>query len=419
VGTAAPDPWAVLPASGAWRPGDDPGDRRFALIATDEPLALEAGGSLGPITVAYETWGRLNRDASNAVLVLHALTGDSHLVGPPGPGQLSGGWWDSLVGPGCPLDPEQWFVVCPNVLGGCHGTTGPSSPGPFSPGPSSPGPSSPGPSSPGPGDPAGRPWGSRFPLLTVRDQVAAEVALADALGVGRWAAVIGGSMGGMRALEWAVGHPGRLERLVVVACGAAATAEQIAWCAVQAQAIRLDPGWAGGDYYDAPAGHGPARGLGVARRLGHITYRSETELADRFGRRPQPGEEPVAGGWAAGRPATPAGERHSVESYLDHQAAKLAARFDANSSLVLSRAMDLHDVGRDRGGVAAALAGVTAEVTVAGVDSDRLYPIRLQEDLVSGLHRASGLRVITSATGHDGFLIEQDQIAKIVTDARS
>jgi homoserine O-acetyltransferase len=459
VGTAGPDPWAVLPASGAWRPGDDPGDRRFALMATDEPLALEAGGSLGPITVAYETWGRLNGDASNAVLVLHALTGDSHLVGPPGPGQVSGGWWDSLVGPGCPLDPDRWFVVCPNVLGGCHGTTGPSSPAPgstASPGPStvSPGPvpSSPGPStaSPGPSpsspgrrfDPtgAGRPWGSRFPLLTVRDQVAAEAALADALGIDRWAAVIGGSMGGMRALEWAVGHPHRVARAVVVACGAAATAEQIAWCAVQAQAIRLDPGWAGGDYYDAPAGHGPARGLGVARRLGHVTYRSETELADRFGRHPQSGEDPLGGllppggragagaggrepdgeppapGWVGG-PALPVGRRFSVESYLDHQAAKLAARFDANSYLVLSRAMDLHDVGRDRGGVAAALAGVTAEVTVAGVDSDRLYPLRLQEDLVAALPTAGALRVITSAAGHDGFLVEQDQIAKVVTDA--
>jgi homoserine O-acetyltransferase len=426
VGASVPDPWAALPASGAWRPGDDPGDRRFALIGADEPLALEAGGALGPVTVAYETWGRLNGDASNAVLVLHALTGDSHLVGPPGPGQVSGGWWDSLVGPGCPLDPEQWCVVCPNVLGGCHGTTGPSS------------------TSPGHRfDPAGagRPWGSRFPLLTVRDQVAAEAALADALGIDRWAAVIGGSMGGMRALEWAVGHPHRVARAVVVACGAAATAEQIAWCAVQAQAIRLDPGWAGGDYYDAPDGHGPARGLGVARRLGHVTYRSETELADRFGRHPQSGEEPLGGphppegragagtgrspqggeppvqGWAAGRPDLPVGERFSVESYLDHQAAKLAARFDANSYLVLSRAMDLHDVGRGRSGVAAALSGVTAEVTVAGVDSDRLYPLRLQEDLVAALPTAGALRVITSAAGHDGFLVEQDQIAKVVTDA--
>jgi homoserine O-acetyltransferase len=399
LGTAAPDPWASLPASGAWRPGDEPGDRRFALIAQGEPLALEAGGSLGPVTVAYETWGRLNADATNAVLVLHALTGDSHLVGPPGPGQVSGGWWDSLVGSDCPLDPDRWFVVCPNVLGGCHGSTGPSSARP--------------------GDPQGRPWGPRFPLVTTRDQVAAEVALGDALGIDRWAAVIGGSMGGMRALEWAVGHPGRSERVVVVACGARATAEQIAWCAVQAQAIRLDPGWAGGDYYDAPAGSGPARGLGVARRLGHVTYRSETELAQRFGADPQPGEDPFAGGWAGPGVATAVPGRFAAESYLDHQAAKLAARFDANSYLVLSRAMDLHDVGRGRGGVAAALAGVTAEITVAGVDSDRLYPLRLQEDLVAGLPRTSGLRVITSAAGHDGFLIEQDQIAKIVTDALS
>jgi homoserine O-acetyltransferase len=402
VAGRAPDPWATLPASGAWRPGDDPGDRRFARLSDGRPQALEAGGSLGPVTMAYETWGRLNRDATNAVLVLHALTGDSHLVGPVGPGQASRGWWDSLVGPGRPLDPDHWFVVCPNVLGGCHGTTGPASSRTD--------------------DPAGKPWGSRFPLLTARDQVAAEAALADVLGIERWAAVIGGSMGGMRAVEWMVGHPHRVARAVVIACGAQATAEQIAWCAVQSQAIRIDPGWAGGDYYDAAPGAGPARGLGVARRLGQVTYRSETELAERFGNTAQPGEDPWAGGWAGvaggGRAATGPG-RFAVESYLDHHAAKLAARFDANSYLVLSRAMDLHDVGRGRGGVAAALAGVTARVTVAGVDSDRLYPLRLQEDLDAALPHSDGLRVITSQAGHDGFLVEQGQIAKIVTDALS
>jgi homoserine O-acetyltransferase len=174
---------------------------------------------------------------------------------------------------------------------------------------------------------------------------------------------------------------------------------------VQSAAIRLDPGFAGGDYYNAPPGAGPARGLGVARRLGHITYRSEAELELRFGRQAQPGEEPLAGG------------RYSVESYLDHQALKLARRFDANSYLTLSRAMDHHDIGRDRGGVAAALAGVTARATVAGVDTDRLYPMRLQQELVDLLPTRPTLRVLTSAAGHDGFLIEADQIDKVVADA--
>jgi homoserine O-acetyltransferase len=393
VGSALADAWDEMAATGAWRPGDPPADRRFAAVATEQPLALEAGGMLGPITVAYETWGRPNRDRSNAILVLHALTGDSHLVGPAGPGQRSAGWWESLVGPGGPLDPAQWWIICPNVLGGCQGTTGPSSTHPGT----------------------DRPWGPRFPLLTVRDQVAAEAALADELGVETWAAVIGGSMGGMRALEWAVSYPERVTRAVIVACGAAASAEQIALCAIQAQAIRLDPGWAGGDYYDAAAGAGPARGLGLARRLGQVSYRSEEELATRFGRRVQDGEDPLAGDWAAS--ATPG--RFSVEGYLDHQALKLASRFDANSYLVLSRAMDLHDVGRERGGIAAALARAQAEVTVAGVDSDRLYPIHQQEELAAALPTRGGLRTITSVHGHDGFLIEQEQIAKIVADALS
>ncbi|MDQ2728639.1 MAG: homoserine O-acetyltransferase [Actinomycetota bacterium] len=385
VGTSASrpdDPWDRLPASGAWRPGDEPGNRHLITIADGDPLPLEAGGTLGPVTVAYETWGELNADRSNAVLVAHALTGDSHVSGPVGPGHPSPGWWDGIVGPGAALDERRWFVVCPNVLGGCQGTTGPASL-----------------------DAAGAPWGSRYPVITIRDQVAVEVALADQLGIDRWAAVVGGSMGGMRVLEWAVSAPDRVERAVVVACGAATTAEQIALCAIQAQAIRLDPGFAGGDYYDAKPGRGPGRGLGLARRLGHLSYRAELELATRFDRSAQAGEEPLAGG------------RYQVESYLDHQALKLATRFDANSYLVLSRAMDHHDVGRARGGLEAALDGVTAEVTVAGVDSDRLYPIRLQRELVGLLPGHPDLVTITSAVGHDGFLVEADQVDAVVASA--
>ena len=351
-------------------------------LVDGDPLQLEAGGTVGPVTVAYETWGELNAARSNAVLVAHALTGDSHVSGAAGPGHPSPGWWDGIVGPGAALDAARWFVVCPNVLGGCQGTTGPASLH---------------------GD--GTPWGSRFPTITVRDQVAVEIALADHLGIDRWAAVVGGSMGGMRVLEWAVAAPDRIQRAIVVACGAAATAEQIALCAIQAQAIRLDAGFAGGDYYDAKPGRGPGRGLGLARRLGHLSYRAELELAARFGRLAQGDEEPLAGG------------RYQVESYLDHQALKLAARFDANSYLVLSRAMDHHDIGRDRGGVDAALSRVTAEVTVAGVDSDRLYPLRLQREMVASLPGHPGLVTITSAVGHDGFLVEADQIDTVVASA--
>jgi len=367
------------PATGAWQPGDHPGRRQFATVFDDEPLALELGGSFGPITVAYETWGRRSAEGDNAVLVLHALTGDSHAAGDAGPGHLTPGWWGPVIGPGGPIDTDRWWVVCPNTLGGCQGTTGPASEAPD-----------------------GKPWGSRFPLITTRDQVAVEAALARVLGITRWAAVVGGSMGGMRALEWGVAFPDRVERMIVLACGAAATAEQIALCAVQARAIRLDPGFLGGDYYGRPAGEGPARGLGLARRIGHITYRSEIELQGRFGRLAQDGEDPLADG------------RYAVESYLDHQAEKLVRRFDANSYLVLSRTMDHHDVGRGRGGVASALERVQAKPTIVTIDSDRLYPPRLQHELHAHLPGRPELHVVNSPFGHDAFLIETEQVGKYI-----
>jgi homoserine O-acetyltransferase len=370
------------PATGAWRPGDPPGHRQFVTLFEAEPLRLEFGGTLSPVVVAYETWGELNRSASNAVLIAHALTGDSHAAGPAGPGHRHAGWWDHSIGPGKDIDTNRWFVVCPNVLGGCQGTTGPSSLAPD-----------------------GKPYGSRFPTITIRDQVAVEVALADALGIEKWAAVIGGSMGGMRALEWAVGYPDRLERAVVVACGAAASADQIGLCAVQNEAIRADPGWRGGDYYDAEPGHGPHRGMGIARRIGHLSYRSEAELATRFGRSPQPGENAFADG------------RYAVESYLDHHADKLARRFDAGSYVVLSDAMNHHDVGRGRGGLAAALARVRCKVAIAGIDSDRLYPLYLQREIAEHLPGKPEVTVIHSLYGHDSFLIESEQVGAFIRGA--
>ncbi|MEU0954090.1 homoserine O-acetyltransferase [Streptomyces niveus] len=373
--TALPLP----PATGAWREGDPPGRR--AWVALTDPLPLESGGSLPGVRIAYETWGRLAPDGSNAVLVLHALTGDSHVAGPAGPGHPTAGWWDALVGPGRPLDTRRWFVVAPNVLGGCQGTTGPASAGPD-----------------------GAPWGSSFPYLTQRDQVAAEARLADALGIARWAAVVGGSMGGMRALEWAVSRPERTGSLLVLACPAAASAEQIAWSTVQIEAIRSDPGWRGGGYHRAGPGGGPHRGLGVARRIAHVTYRSEPELAGRFGGEPQPGEHPWRGG------------RYQVESYLDHHAAKLVRRFDAGSYVVLTEAMNGHDVGRGRGGVRAALGRVRMPVLVAGVGSDRLYPPAQQAELAAAIPGADRLRIVESPYGHDGFLIETEQVGALVEE---
>jgi homoserine O-acetyltransferase len=209
----------------------------------------------------------------------------------------------------------------------------------------------------------------------------------------------------MRALEWAVTYPERVARMIVLACGAAATAEQIALCAVQAQAIQLDPGFNGGDYYECPPDEGPQKGLGLARRIGHISYRSELELDNRFGRQPQSGEDPLDAG------------RYAVESYLDHHAAKLTNRFDANSYLVLSRAMDHHDIGRARGGVARALTQVRATSTVMSVDSDRLYPPRLQRELAALLPDRPDVQVIHSLYGHDAFLVETEQVAAGIRSA--
>ncbi|ROP46867.1 MULTISPECIES: homoserine O-acetyltransferase MetX [unclassified Streptomyces] len=378
MSTAAAAGAAVPAATGAWREGDPPGRRQW--YAAEKPLPLEAGGELPGVRLAFETWGRLAPDRSNAVLVLHALTGDSHVHGPAGPGHPTPGWWDALVGPGRALDTDRWFVVAPNVLGGCQGSTGPAS------------------ARPG-GD---RAWGGAFPFLTQRDQVAAEAGLADALGIDRWALVAGGSMGGMRAVEWAVSYPERTGALLLLATTAAASAEQIAWADIQLHAVRGDPHWQGGDYHGS--GRGPHAGLGLARRLAHVTYRSEPELGARFGRLPQGSEDPWRGG------------RYRVESYLDHHAAKLVRRFDAASYAVLTEAMNAHDVGRDRGGTRAALARVTARTLVAGVDSDRLYPLAQQRELAALIPGADRPRVVESPYGHDGFLIETEQVAPMVRE---
>ncbi|MFF5435056.1 homoserine O-acetyltransferase [Streptomyces griseofuscus] len=367
-----------VPATGAWREGDPPGRRRW--FTADRPLPLEAGGELPGVRLAFETWGRLAPDASNAVLVLHALTGDSHVAGPAGPGHPTPGWWEPLVGPGRPLDTDRWFVVAPNVLGGCQGSTGPSSARPD----------------------GRRAWGGAFPFLTQRDQVAAEAALADALGIDRWALVAGGSMGGMRAVEWAASYPERTGALLLLATTGAASAEQIAWAGIQLRAIRTDPDWRGGDYHDAA--RGPHTGLGLARRLAHVTYRSEPELATRFGRAPQGAEHPWRGG------------RYQVDSYLDHHAEKLVRRFDAASYVVLTEAMNAHDTGRSRGGLRSALARVTAPTLVAGVDSDRLYPLAQQHELAAAIPGADRTRVVQSPYGHDGFLIETEQVGALVTE---
>ncbi|MBT1611197.1 homoserine O-acetyltransferase MetX [Curtobacterium poinsettiae] len=363
------------PVTGAWRPGDHPGARHFASLGEQ----WVRGGRLPSVRVAYETWGTLNAARDNAVLVLHALTGDSHVTGPAGPGHRTAGWWGDVVGPGRAIDTDRWFVIAPNMLGGCQGTTGPSSV-----------------------SPTGAEWGSRFPFLTVRDQVEVQAQLADRLGIDTFAAVVGGSMGGMHALEFAVSHPARVGRLAVLASTAQTTADQIAANSLQRAAIQMDPAFAGGDYYEADTGEGPHRGLSLARRMALMTYRASDELNSRFARSWQSDVSPLGDDG-----------RFSVESYLDFHGNKFTRRFDASSYVTLTYAMDSHDVGAGRGGVAAALALVTARTLVVGISSDRLFPVEDQHRIAAGVPDAldgDTAAVIESEFGHDGFLIEHEQV---------
>jgi homoserine O-acetyltransferase len=373
------------PASGAWREGDHPGERRFLSLGA---FTTQSGFSFPQLRVAYQTWGTLRPEGVNAIFIAHALSGDSHVCGAPGPGHRQGGWWNGLVGPGRAIDTHRWFVVCANVLGGCQGTTGPATLAPD-----------------------GRPWGSRFPLITVADMVEVERRFSDALGIRRWACMLGPSLGGMRVLEWLVAHPQRLASGIVIGSTAAVGADQIGSHEAQIAAIRADRGFQGGDYYNLPDGEGPHRGLGVARRIALLTYRSRQELELRFGRQPQTQEDPYA--WRNGRP----GGRFAIASYLDHHADKLARRFDANTYIALTQAMSLFDLGRSRGGFERALGRIHQPLTVVGVASDRLFPLEQQRQIASLAPGAGPLRVIDSLHGHDGFLVEADQLGRIVREA--
>ena len=364
------------PATGAWIIGDPVGDRKFS-----EPfdIALESGQALTGAKLAYESWGTLNQDKSNAVLVLHALTGDSHLIGDAGNGHATSGWWNGIVGPGLAIDTDKFFVLTPNVLGGCQGSTGPSSL-----------------------DQNGREYGPSFPQLTIRDQSEAFLKLSDQLGIDKYFAIIGGSMAGMHALEIAIDHPERLERLGILAAPPYSTADQIALNTVQLEAIRSDSGFAAGWYYDAKPGFGPHKGLALARRMALLNYRSPKELNERFARSWQSQVSPL----------TERG-KYAVESYLDFHGNKFVRRFDANSYITLVSAMNSHDLGRDRGSVEEALKQISCPTLVLGVDSDRLFPLSGQEliaEHVSGELVGGGLQVIQSEYGHDGFLIEAKEV---------
>lgn len=340
-------------------------------------LTLESGSVLDDVHIAVQRWGELSPQRDNVVMVLHALTGDAHVTGPAGPGHPTPGWWDPIIGPGAPIDTDRWCAVATNALGGCCGSTGPGSLARD-----------------------GKPWGSRFPAISIRDQVQADVAALAALGITEVAAVLGGSMGGARALEWMVSHPDRVDAGLLLAVGARATADQIGTQSTQVSAIKADPDWCGGDYHGT--GRSPETGLALARRIAHLTYRGETELDRRFANNAQDGEDPTAGG------------RYAVQSYLQHHGDKLVSRFDAGSYVTLTDALSGFDVGRGRGGVAATLRGCTVPAVVAGITSDRLYPLRLQAELAELLPGCERLEVIESVNGHDGFLLEVELVGELI-----
>ena len=352
------------------------------VLELTAPLPLDCGKSLESVRIAYETYGTLNADASNAILICHALTGDQH-VASPHPKTGKPGWWLRMVGPGKPIDTSRFFVICANVLGSCMGTTGPASTGPD-----------------------GHPWGMNFPVITIRDMVRAEVALLDALGIEKLHAVVGGSMGGMQALSLAANFPDRTSAALVIAATARHTAQNIAFHEVGRQAIMADPQWREGAYYGA--GKGPDKGLAVARMAAHITYLSEEGMHEKFGRNLQDRTEKTFGFDAD----------FQVESYLRHQGLSFTDRFDANSYLYITRAMDYFDLAEEHGGrLADAFAASDARFCLVSFDTDWLYPTAESRTIAHALNAAGcpvSFMELSAPYGHDSFLLEVPALDRVI-----
>ena len=360
-------------------------DQRFGLsrqVALPGPLRLDGGALLSPVEIAYETYGTLAPDGGNAVLLCHALTGDQH-VASPHPRTGKPGWWTRLVGPGKPIDPARDFVICSNVLGSCMGSSGPASTNPAT----------------------GRPYAMAFPVITIRDMVRAQALLLDHLGVGVLKAVVGGSMGGMQALSWAATFPDRVRACVVIASTARHSAQNIAFHEVGRQAVMADPNWREGEYYD---GEAPARGLAVARMAAHITYLSEAGLTEKFGRRLQAREQKSFGFDAD----------FQVESYLRHQGLTFTDRFDANSYLYITRAMDYYDLAEEHGGRLANAFAPATRFCLVSFDTDWLYPTAESRAIVQALNAAgapASFVELSSPYGHDAFLLDSPELDRIVS----
>lgn len=365
-------------------------DQRFGLsrhVTLPGPLRLDGGMLLSPVEIAYETYGTLDADGGNAILICHALTGDQH-VASTHPRTGKPGWWTRLVGTGKPIDPARDFVICANVLGSCMGTSGPATINPAT----------------------GRPYAMSFPVITIRDMVRAQAMLLDHLGVARLKAVVGGSMGGMQALSWPATFPDRVGAVVVIASTARHTAQNIAFHEVGRQAIMADPKWQSGDYYaDEP----PAAGLAVARMAAHITYLSEAGLTEKFGRRLQARPGKQDGAKSFGFDAD-----FQIESYLRHQGLSFVDRFDANSYLYITRAMDYFDLAEEHGGLLAnAFRATAARFCLVSFDTDWLYPTAESRTVVHALN-AAGAAVsfveLSSPYGHDAFLLEAPEMNRVV-----
>ncbi len=353
-------------------------------ITFDKKLVLQSGATLGPITLAYETYGRLNADRSNVIMICHALSGDAHVAGRHSSEDRKPGWWDDAVGPGKAFDTNKYFVLCSNVIGGCSGSTGPSSINPAT----------------------GRPYGLSFPVVTVADMVEAQRWLLDALDIPSVLCVTGGSMGGMQSMQWAVSYPERVRSAIILASTPRVSAQSIALNEVPRQAIYADPNWSQGDYYGKEP---PNAGLAVARMIVHITYLSEASMREKFGRRLQHREQ-YGYDFAT---------EFEVESYLKYHGNRFTTRFDANSFLYITKAIDYFDLSLGRGDLAEAFRDVTAKFLVLSYSSDWLYPPEQSEELVRALLR-NGIDAsyveIQSDYGHDAFLLEVERLGELTHD---
>ncbi len=405
-------------AAGSGTPAGSVGVVETQYLDLPEPVHLDCGQKLHPVRVAYETYGTQSPARDNVILVCHALSGDAHAAGiaktPPAEGTRDGfaaddrdgtagkglGWWDGMIGPGKAFDTDRYFVVSTNLLGGCRGTTGPATDNPAT----------------------GRPYGSDFPVITVADMVRTERAFLDALGIERLAAVAGGSLGGMQALEWAILYPDQVDAIVPIASTHALRPQGVAWNAIARESIMRDPAWQGGHYYGS--GRAPEAGTGVARMVGHVTYLSAMALDEKFGRRLQssPGGAPDGAESASDARTelryTITEPEFQVESYLRHQADSFVRRFDANTYLYTSRALSYFDLARQHGGsLARALAGVRARTLLIAFSSDWLYPpgdSREIADALRGLGRAAECHVIEAPYGHDCFLLEEARQTPVI-----